>query len=158
MESQLAPCNNLSGKALWCPLTHTHTKANPNKCTRAKLLLLCCPVCSSPALPAEAAPQGHPAPYPRLIWRVWREEQQGRGAERAALLAALSSPWHLPKKAPCAWAGWADPHPKILVAIQEAEQVTSSLWQPKYARYIGCVALFPKILQSWFLILLQGNF
>lgn len=74
MESQLAPCNNLSGKALCCPHTHTHRKANPNKgpgvssphqgkAAPAVLPRFLLPYSHS-NVPAEAPPQGHPVLEP----------------------------------------------------------------------------------------------
>lgn len=144
--------------------THTEkpTQTSAPGChrpTRAKLFLLCCPHSCSPSNAPAEHPQRHPAPYPGLVWRVWREAQQGRVPETAALPPAPSSQQHLPssaKKSPHAGAGWADPHPKM--TIQGTDEVTPSLRQPKCTRCSGWVALFPANLQACFLNLLQENF
>lgn len=136
MESQLAPCNNLSGKALWCP--HTQRKANPNKCPGVSLLgqgkaapavlpsfLL---PCSHSNAPAEAPPQGHPAPHPCLIRRVRRDAQQGRVPGRAAWhlqLPHLDGIFPAPPKSSSCLGRMGKPHPETLVATRDTDPVSS---------------------------------
>lgn len=130
MESQLAPCNNLSGKALWCP--HTQRKANPNKCPRGVIAgprqsCSCCAAQFPPALlPQQRSSRGTSAGPP-----CSSSVSDPEGLERGT---AGQSPWEGSLASPTPSSGWYLPSSpkKPLMLGQDGQTLTLKLWwQPE---------------------------